>query len=122
MGADGHVLTIAIEDIPPQFEKFLGEPYHFVGWSKKELHGSKPFLWAYWDTNGADSVAWSIAAKYEEYSKEIEFEKIGKHSPISAKIFIEALDKQLPDKELAKEAWEFSIYLEANAEDWQVWT
>lgn len=126
MGADGHVLMVREADVPEEFADLLPDADWAVGWERKTLFGSEPFLWTYTDTHGVEPGWWGINRyidEIEDYRREIE------RHPMHREQFQERIDQTIRLIEgrhytlaQAQHASDFALWLEANAIDWQVWT
>ena len=135
MGADGHLLTIPVDRVPAEYEYL--DPQR-IEWSQRKLHGLN-VLYRYHDTDGRGEP-WGL--QFHEMPdhiaclrEQIEARSQADWSPRTPSGFYIAGPTQLQreldellekytadDLALAERYAEFNGWLEANADDWTVWT
>ena len=129
MGADGHVLTFPVVRVPAEYLDLLDDVERLTGWRRRTLHGSEEFLWSYWSTEGSETSGSSIVTVLRELQS---LERLQLRPPFSGRPMEELRERQrlcylgrIEDaggRKRAERAEEFELYLQANGQDWQVWT
>ncbi|HYI66347.1 MAG TPA: hypothetical protein VEW95_05450 [Candidatus Limnocylindrales bacterium] len=131
MGADGHVQMIPAARIPEQFADL--HPGR-LDWSSRDLYGTEVW-WCYWDTEGRGELwsveFWQIPRRIENLEAELARRDAGEGARFERGRTTDRLRddlQRLRDGHTAEELAEatrydeFRAWLEANADDWQVWT
>ncbi|HYI67098.1 MAG TPA: hypothetical protein VEW95_09260 [Candidatus Limnocylindrales bacterium] len=131
MGADGHVQMIPVGRIPEQFADL--DPTR-LNWSRRDLYGTEVW-WSYWDTEGRgelwDVEFWEVPRRIENLQEELRRRDAGEPARYERGRSSDLLNadlQRLGNNHTAEQLAEATRYdelhawLEANADDWQVWT